>query len=47
VLGVSPAAVRTRLSRARARLRDLIGDDLGPAGHVFDVMATRTPEEGR
>jgi RNA polymerase sigma factor (sigma-70 family) len=30
VLQVSSAAVRTRLSRARARLRDLVGDDLGP-----------------
>lgn len=47
VLHVSPAAVRTRLSRTRARLRDLVGDDLGPAGHVLDVMAARVPEEGR
>jgi RNA polymerase sigma-70 factor (ECF subfamily) len=47
VLQVSPAAVRTRLSRARSRLRDLIGDDLGPPGHVLDVLATPNPEEGR
>ncbi|MEV4655788.1 sigma-70 family RNA polymerase sigma factor [Micromonospora sp. NPDC049301] len=47
VLHVSPAAVRTRLSRARARLRDLVGDDLGPPGHVLDVMAAQAPEEGR
>ncbi|MGC4869934.1 RNA polymerase sigma factor [Micromonospora sp. DT53] len=47
VLQVSPAAVRTRLSRARARLRDIVGDDLGPRGHVPDVMAVRAPEEGR
>ena len=47
VLHVSPAAVRTRLSRARARLRDLVGDDLRPPGHVLDVMAARAPEEGR
>ncbi|WBB68349.1 RNA polymerase sigma factor [Micromonospora sp. WMMD812] len=47
VLQVSPAAVRTRLSRARARLRDLLGNDLGPPGHVLDVMAAPTPEEGR
>ncbi|WBB78257.1 RNA polymerase sigma factor [Micromonospora sp. WMMD882] len=47
VLGVSAAAVRTRLSRARARLRDLVGDDPGPPGHVLDVMAARAAEEGR
>ena len=47
VLQVNPAAVRTRLSRARARLRDLVGDDPGPPGHVLDVMAARTSEEGR
>lgn len=47
VLRVSSAVVRTRLSRARARLRDLVGDDLGPPGHVLDVMAVRTREEGR
>jgi DNA-directed RNA polymerase specialized sigma24 family protein len=47
VLRVSPAAVRTRLSRARTRLRDLVGDVHGPPGHVLDVMAVRTPEEGR
>ncbi|MCX5064889.1 RNA polymerase sigma factor [Micromonospora lupini] len=38
VLGVTPAAVRTRLSRARARLRGLVGDDPGPPGHVLDVL---------
>ena len=38
VLRLSPDAVRTRLSRARARLRDLVGDDLAPPGHVLDVM---------
>jgi RNA polymerase sigma-70 factor (ECF subfamily) len=47
VLGVSPAAVRTRLSRARARLRELVGDDLGPPGHVLGVLTVTTPEEGR
>ncbi|WP_433319762.1 RNA polymerase sigma factor [Micromonospora chersina] len=47
VLRVSSAVVRTRLSRARTRLRDLVGDDLGPPGHVLDVMAVRTREEGR
>ncbi|MET0424951.1 MAG: sigma-70 family RNA polymerase sigma factor [Actinoplanes sp.] len=47
VLGVSPGVVRTRLSRARGRLRDLAGDAAGPAGHVLDVLTTPTPKEGR
>ncbi|GAA2569175.1 sigma-70 family RNA polymerase sigma factor [Winogradskya consettensis] len=47
VLGVSAAAVRTRLSRARSRMRDLVGDDLGPPGHVLDVMALHATEEDR
>ncbi|WP_250038337.1 RNA polymerase sigma factor [Paractinoplanes maris] len=45
VLGISAAAVRTRLSRARARLRDLLGDEFGPAGHVLDVLALPAPKE--
>jgi RNA polymerase sigma factor (sigma-70 family) len=47
VLGVSAAAVRTRLSRARARLRELSGDDLGPPGHVRDVLTAPAPKEAR
>jgi RNA polymerase sigma factor (sigma-70 family) len=47
VLRVSPAAVRTRLSRARARLRELVGDGLGPSGHVLDVLTASTPREDR
>ena len=47
VLRVSPAAVRTRLSRARARMRDLVGDDPAPPGHVLDVLTAPTPKEGR
>lgn len=47
VLRVSATTVRTRLSRARARLRDLVGDDLGPPGHVLDVLAVPNPKEGR
>ena len=47
VLGVSSAAVRTRLSRARARLRELVGDDSLPSGHVLDVLTAPVPEEGR
>lgn len=47
VLGVSAQAVRTRLSRARARLRDLIGDDTAGTGHVRGVRPRLIPEEGR
>ena len=47
VLDVSPAAVRTRLSRARARLRQLVGDDPAASGHVLDVLTAPVPEEGR
>ncbi|MEV4349707.1 RNA polymerase sigma factor [Actinoplanes sp. NPDC049596] len=45
VLGVSPETVRTRLSRARARMRDLLGHDRRAAGHVLDVLTASTPEE--
>jgi RNA polymerase sigma factor (sigma-70 family) len=41
VLGVSAQAVRTRLSRARARLRDMLGDELAPAGHVGQGSTSR------
>ena len=47
VLQVSPEAVRTRLSRARARMRDLIGNDPALPGHVLDVLTASTPKEGR
>ncbi|WP_250006744.1 RNA polymerase sigma factor [Actinoplanes sp. M2I2] len=47
VLGVSAAAVRTRLTRARSRLRDLLGDEFGRAGHVLDVLALPAPKERR
>ena len=33
VLKLPATTVRTRLSRARSRLRELLGDDLGEAGH--------------
>jgi hypothetical protein len=39
--------VRPRLARARARVRELLGDDPGPGGHVLDVLTAITPEEGR
>jgi RNA polymerase sigma factor (sigma-70 family) len=47
VVGLSTGAVRTRLSRARARLRELVGDDPGGAGHVLDVLTATVPKEGR
>jgi RNA polymerase sigma-70 factor (ECF subfamily) len=47
VVGMNPAAVRTRLSRARTRLRDLVGNDRDAPGHVLDVLAVPAPEEGR
>jgi RNA polymerase sigma factor (sigma-70 family) len=47
VLGVSASVVRTRLSRARARLRELTGHDARPSGHVLDVLTTPAPKEAR
>ncbi|WP_127504950.1 RNA polymerase sigma factor [Actinoplanes solisilvae] len=44
VLNLSAATVRTRLSRARSRLRDLLGHDFSKAGHVLALPA---PEERR
>ncbi|GAA4374486.1 sigma-70 family RNA polymerase sigma factor [Nocardioides caricicola] len=34
VLGLTTVVVRPRLSRARARLRDLLGNDPAPPGHL-------------
>ncbi|HEY0530759.1 MAG TPA: sigma-70 family RNA polymerase sigma factor [Actinoplanes sp.] len=45
VLRIGPAAVRTRLSRARTRLRNLLGDAPGPPGHERDVLTIGLPEE--
>lgn len=42
VLGTSAQAVRTRLSRARGRLRQLIGDEELVAGHVGRGTASRS-----
>jgi RNA polymerase sigma-70 factor (ECF subfamily) len=53
VLGLPAAVVRPRLSRARARLRDLLGNEPVPAGHlpgtdpVMRPSAVTVPEEGR
>lgn len=47
VLGIGPAAVRTRLNRARTRLRRLLGDDPAIPGHVLGVVTTPAVEEDR
>ncbi|MBB2940717.1 RNA polymerase sigma-70 factor (ECF subfamily) [Actinoplanes lutulentus] len=47
VLDVSPAAVRTRLTRARTRLRELVGDERDAPGHVLDVLTVPVPKEAR
>jgi RNA polymerase sigma factor (sigma-70 family) len=47
VLQISPAAVRTRLSRARARLRHLLGDAAGLTGHEPSVLTFGLPKEGK
>ena len=54
VLGLSPAIVRPRLSRARARLRAVLGDDFGPpgndpgpAGHIPGKQPIPNREEER
>ncbi len=43
VLDLPAATVRTRLTRARARLRAALGDDDGAAGHERVVGAGRRP----
>jgi len=51
VLGVSAVAVRSRLSRARARLRALLAEDgchdLAPEGHLLSRTPELVQEEGR
>ena len=54
VLGLSPAVVRPRLSRARARLRAVLGSDFGPpgndpgpAGHIPGKQPIPNREEER
>lgn len=54
VLGLSPAIVRPRLSRARARLRAVLGSDFGPpgndpgpAGHIPGKQPIPNREEER
>lgn len=47
VMRMSSTAVRSRLSRARAKLREFIGDGLSAPGHVLDAVTVLAPEEGR
>src|SRR3954447_14602893 len=51
VLGVSAVAARSRLSRARARLRVLLDDggchDLAPGGHLLSRTPELVPKEDR
>lgn len=47
VLGLPATVVRPRLSRARARLRDLLGNDLPPPGHIPGKHPTPDREEDR
>ena len=47
VLGLPSAVVRPRLSRARARLRDLLGNDPPAAGHVQGKHPIPIREEER
>jgi RNA polymerase sigma factor (sigma-70 family) len=45
VLGLTTVVVRPRLSRARARLRDLLGNDPTPAGHHPDRPSQLTRKD--
>jgi RNA polymerase sigma-70 factor (ECF subfamily) len=47
VLGVPARTVRTRLSRARARLRAELGDGWAGSGHVLGDRPQLTAREGR
>lgn len=47
VLGLPAAVVRPRLSRARARLRDLLGNEPDPSGHLLAAGPLTTAEEIR
>lgn len=47
VLGLPATVVRPRLSRAKARLREILGNDPDPAGHLPTRTPTATAKEGR
>ena len=46
VLGIPAAVVRPRLSRAKARLRRLLGNDQWSAGHLPRTPQPVAPKEG-
>jgi RNA polymerase sigma factor (sigma-70 family) len=46
VLGTTSALIRPRLSRARTRLRALLGNDPPPPGHLPDEPRTLARKEG-
>ena len=46
VLGLPGAVVRPRLSRAKARLRDLLGNDPPGPGHLPSEPTAIGPKEG-
>jgi RNA polymerase sigma factor (sigma-70 family) len=47
VLGITPVAARARLSRARNRLRGLLGHDPVPAGHETSRTTQTVSQEDR
>ena len=47
VLGIPARTVRTRLSRARARLRDELGDEWASSGHAPEDNELFTGREAR
>ncbi len=47
VLGLPGTVVRPRLSRAKARLRDLLGNDPDPGGHLLSRPHPVAPREGQ
>ncbi len=46
VLGLPGTVVRPRLSRAKARLRELLGNDPPPTGHLPSDTTAIGPKEG-
>lgn len=46
VLGLPGTVVRPRLSRAKARLRDLLGNDPPSTGHLPSETTATSPKEG-
>jgi RNA polymerase sigma factor (sigma-70 family) len=47
VLGLPGTVVRPRLSRAKARLRAVLGNDPAPAGQLPSTSRSASPKEGQ